>query len=76
MAYNNNTYITISHSTCDSLGLTGNHRTNNDGTICIIEYSQGEEIPLNVLNNLIDTYTHEEVLLLVSQTEWNLTHEA
>jgi hypothetical protein len=76
MDYNNNTYITISHATCDSLGLIGNHRTNNDGTICIIEYNQGAEIPLNVLDNLIDTYTHEEVLLLVSQTEWNITHEA
>lgn len=70
MEYNNNTYITIAHSTCESLGLEGNHRTNNEGTICILEFSQGEIIPENIQEHIIDTYTHQQALELVQDNEW------
>jgi len=70
MEYNSNTYLTIAHSDCDTLGLGNSHRTNNAGDTCIIEYGQGQEIPAEVLAVVIGTYTHEEALALVSGEEW------
>ena len=70
MEYNTNTYITIAHTTCEALGLDGNHRMNNEQTICILEFGEGETIPQDVQDNLIDTYTHQEALALVETAEW------
>jgi hypothetical protein len=70
MEYNTNTYITIAHTTCEALGLNGNHRMNNEQTICILEFGEGEIIPQDIQDNLIDTYTHQEALELVSGSEW------
>ena len=70
MEYNTNTYITIAHTTCEALGLDGNHRMNNEQTICILEFGEGETIPQDIQDNLIDTYTHQEALALVSGEEW------
>ena len=70
MEYNTNTYITIAHTTCEALGLDGNHRMNNEQTICILEFGEGEVIPQDIQDNLIDTYTHQEALELVSSPEW------
>ena len=70
MEYNTNTYITIAHTTCEALGLEGNHRMNNEQTICILEFGEGEIIPQDIQDNLIDTYTHQEALELVSGPEW------
>jgi hypothetical protein len=52
------------------LGLEGNHRMNNEQTICILEFGEGEIIPQDIQDNLIDTYTHQEALELVSGPEW------
>ena len=70
MEYNTNTYITIAHTTCEALGLEGNHRMNNEQTICVLEFGEGEIIPQDIQDNLIDTYTHQEALELVSGPEW------
>jgi len=70
MEYNTNTYITIAHTTCEALGLDGNHRMNNEQTICILEFGEGETIPQDIQDNLIDTYTHQQALELVSSPEW------
>lgn len=70
MEYNENIYLTILHTDCDALGLEGNHRTSNDGTICILEYPTMDAIPAEVANLMIATYTHQEALALVEQTEW------
>ena len=70
MEYNNNTYKTISHSTCESLNLGENHRKNNEGPICILEFGQGETIPENIQEHIIDTYTHQQALELVQDSEW------
>ena len=70
MEYNNNVYLTISHDDCIALNLDGNHRTNNDDSICIMEYPTMEAIPQEVSDVLIATYTHEEALALVEQADW------
>ncbi len=70
MEYNTNTYITIAHTTCDALGLNGNHRMNNEQTICILEFGEGETIPQDIQDNLIDTYTHQQALELVAGADW------
>jgi hypothetical protein len=70
MEYNTNTYITIAHSTCEALGLEGTHRMNNEQTICILEFGEGETIPTNIQENIIDTYTHQQALELVATPEW------
>ena len=70
MEYNTNTYLTIAHSDCDALNLGNGHRTNNAGDTCIIEFSEGQEIPAEIQAVIIGTYTHEEALELVSGAEW------
>jgi len=70
MEYNTNTYITIAHTTCEALGLNGNHRMNNEQTICILEFGEGETIPQDIQDNLIDTYTHQQALELVAGADW------
>ena len=70
MEYNTNTYITIAHTTCEALGLDGNHRMNNEQTICILEFGEGETIPQDIQDNLIDTYTHQQALELVAGADW------
>ena len=70
MEYNTNTYITIAHTTCEALGLDGNHRMNNEQTICILEFGEGEIIPQDIQDNIIDTYTHQQALELVSDEGW------
>jgi hypothetical protein len=72
MEYNKNTYITIAHTTCDALGLNGNHRMNNEQTICILGFGENELIPQDIQDNLIDTYTHQQALELVSGPEWTI----
>jgi hypothetical protein len=70
MEYNTNTYITIAHTTCEALNLGESHRKNNEGTICILEFPQGETIPTEISEHVIDTYTHQEALALVETAEW------
>jgi hypothetical protein len=70
MEYNNNTYLTIAKIDSDSLGLGEGHRVNNAGDTCIIEYSQGQEIPTEVQAVVIGTYTHQEALALVATDAW------
>jgi len=72
MEYNTNTYVTISHNDCETLNLGDTHRTNNDGSVCILEYSEGQEIPAEVQEVVIASYTHQGALELVSQPEWNM----
>jgi len=70
MEYNTNTYVTINHSDCDALGLGENHRKNNDGTICILEFAQSEEISAEFQAVILASYTHQEALELVAGSEW------
>jgi len=70
MEYNSNTYLTISHTDCDALGLGEGHRTNNTGEICIMEYPTTDAIPTEVAALMLATYTHEEALALVATAEW------
>jgi len=70
MEYNTNTYITIAHTTCEALGLGESHRKNNEGTICILEFPQGETISIEIAEHIIDTYTHQQALGLVATPEW------
>jgi len=70
MEYNTNTYITIAHTTCEALNLGESHRKNNEGTICILEFPQGETISTEISEHVIDTYTHQEALALVTTAEW------
>jgi len=70
MEYNSNVYVTISHTDCDNLGLGENHRKNNDGTVCILEFASADAIPSEVSSVIIGTYTHQQALELVSGTDW------
>lgn len=70
MEYNNNTYITITHEKCEELGIKGNHRTNQNHTICILEFHENETIPPNILNAVINIMTHQQALELVETNEW------
>ena len=70
MEYNSNTYLTIAHADCDALGLGEGHRTSNDGSTCIIEFGQGQEIPAEIQAVVVGTYTHQEALELVSSADW------
>jgi len=70
MEYNSNIYVTISHNSCETLNLGTDHRTSNDGSICIVEYSSMEAIPQEVQDVLIEALTHEQALELVASTDW------
>ena len=70
MEYNTNTYFTITHSNCEALDLGNGHRTNNVGDTCIIEFSEGQEIPAEIQAVITGTYTHEQALELVAGSEW------
>jgi hypothetical protein len=70
MEYNSNTYITISHTDCETLNLGEGHRTNNTGEICIMEFASVDAIPADVAALMLATYTHEEALALVAGSEW------
>ncbi len=70
MEYNSNIYVTISHNSCETLGLGADHRTSNDGSICIVEYSSMEAIPQEVQDVLIEALTHQEALELVAGADW------
>jgi len=70
MEYNSNTYLTITHSNCEALGLDGTHRQNNTGEICIMEYPTTDAIPTEVAALMLATYTHEQALELVAGSEW------
>jgi hypothetical protein len=70
MEYNTNTYITISHTDCETLNLGEGHRKNNTGDICIMEYPTTDAIPTEVAALMLATYTHEEALALVAGSEW------
>ena len=70
MEYNSNTYLTITHSDCDALGLGETHRTNNTGEICIMEFASVDAIPAEVAAVMLATYTHEQALALVATEEW------
>ena len=70
MEYNSNTYLTISHSDCDALGLDGTHRQNNTGDTCIMEFASIDAIPAEVAAVMLATYTHQEALALIATEEW------
>ena len=70
MEYNTSTYITIAHTTCESLLSGETHRMNNEQTICILEFGEGETIPSEIAEHVIDTYTHQQALELVAGAEW------
>lgn len=70
MDYNNRTYVTLLTSDAQALGLSESNRRSLDGTITITEYEQGEIIPQEVVNLVINTMTHQEALSLVSGVEW------
>ena len=70
MEYNSNIYVTISHNACETLGLGDNHRTSNDGSICIIEFPSMEAIPQEVQDVLIECHTHQQALELVAGANW------
>ena len=72
MEYNQHTYITISKETCNALGIEGNFRINNAKTIYILDFPEYEIIPQNILNNAINTYTHEQALALVLGEDWSM----
>jgi hypothetical protein len=70
MEYNSNIYVTISQNACETLGLGTDHRTSNDGSICIVEYPSMEAIPQEVQDVLIEALTHEQALELVQGEDW------
>jgi hypothetical protein len=70
MEYNSNVYVTISHTDCDSLGLGENHRKNNEGSVCILEFASVESIPSEVSAVILGTYTHQEALQLMEDVDW------
>jgi len=70
MEYNTHTYITILHSDCELLGLGEGHRTNNDNTICVLEFDNINIIPWPIYNKMIQSYTHQEILALVDGVDW------
>ena len=70
MEYNDHTYITISHTDCETLNLGEGHRQNNTGDICILEFASIDAIPEDIAAVMLATYTHEEALGLVSTSEW------
>jgi len=70
MEYNSNTYLTIAHSDCETLGLDGTHRQNNAGDTCILEFASVDTIPEDIAAVMLATYTHEEALALVATVEW------
>ena len=72
MEYNQHTYITILCANCDALGISGNFRINNAKTIYILDFPEYEIIPQNILNNAINTYTHQQALELVLGVDWSL----
>jgi hypothetical protein len=72
MEYNQHTYITILKETCDGLGIEGNFRLNNAKTIYILDFLEDKTIPQNILNNAINTYTHQQALELVLGVDWSL----
>jgi hypothetical protein len=70
MEYNSNTYITIAHSDCETLNLGEGHRTSNDGSICIMEFTSTDAIPAEIAAVMLATYTHQEALALVATAGW------
>ncbi len=70
MEYNDHTYITISHTDCETLNLGEGHRTSNDGSICILEFASIDAIPADIAAVMIQTYNHQEALELVAGAEW------
>jgi hypothetical protein len=70
MEYNNSTYITLLTTHAELLGISENNRKSNNGTITIIEYSENETIPQEVINVVINTMTHQQALELVETNEW------
>ena len=70
MEYNDHTYITISHTDCETLNLGEGHRTSNDGSICIMEFASTDAIPEEIAAVMLVTYTHQEALALVAGAEW------
>lgn len=70
MEYNTNTYLTITHTDCEVLGLGETHRTNNAGDICIMEFASFDAIPSEISTVMLATYTHEQALALVETVEW------
>ena len=70
MEYNDHTYITITHTDCETLNLGEGHRTSNDGSICILEFASIDAIPEDIAAVMIQTYNHQEALALVAGAEW------
>lgn len=70
MEYNNSTYITLLTTDAEALGISANNRKSNDGTITIVEYSENETIPQEVIGVVINSLTHQQAIELVSGVEW------
>jgi hypothetical protein len=70
MEYNSNIYVTISHNACETLNLGTDHRTSNDGSVCIIEFPSMEAIPQEVQDIMIEALTHQQALELVAGEDW------
>ena len=70
MEYNNSTYITLLTTDAEALGISENNRKSNDGTITIVEYSENETIPQEVIDVVINSLTHQHAIELVDGAEW------
>lgn len=70
MEYNNSTYVTLLSSHAEAFGISDNNRKSNDGTITIVEYSDKETIPQEVIDIVINILTHQEAIDLVDGVQW------
>jgi hypothetical protein len=70
MEYNDHTYVTISHTDCETLNLGEGHRKNNSGDTCILEFASIDAIPEEIAAVMLATYNHQEALALVAGAEW------
>lgn len=70
MEYNNSTYITLLTTDAEALGISENNRKSNDGAITIVEYSENETIPQEVVDVVINSLTHQQAIELVDGVEW------
>jgi hypothetical protein len=68
--FNNSTYITLTAINAELLGISNNNRKSIDGTLTIVEYSEGETIPQEVLDVVISSLTHQQAIELVETNEW------
>jgi len=68
--YNNSTYVTLAAINEQLLSISEGNRKSIDGTLTIVEYSEDETIPQEVLDVVISSLTHQQAVDLVETTEW------